>query len=277
MVRTIVIVCAAVASAVLVAGCAQQNATDKQQPATPAAAQPAGEKDHAHKPGNHGGIVVEIGRDNYHAEVVFDKAGVVRLFTLGQDETRVLEVERQELKAYAKAEGSAEAEEFVLRPEPQSGDSPSKTSVFTGQLPAALAGKNVEVTVPNIRIGGERFRFSFASAAAHEGDLPATTASDDEKKMYLTPAGKYTADDIKANGNMTAPEKYKSFKASHDLKPKPGDAICPVTLTKANPECTWVIGGETYQFCCPPCIDEFVAMAREQPELIRPPQSYKKK
>jgi hypothetical protein len=275
MLRIIRFACLAGFVAALVVGCAEQ-VREKPQPVAPAAAPPAKADEHAHKPGSHGGIIVEIGRDNYHAEAVFEKGGLVRLFTLGQDEARVLAVESQELKAYAKTDGGTEAQEFILRSEPQPDDGPGTTSVFVGQLPANLVGQQVQVTVPSIRIAGERFRFAFSSAA-HEPDMPPPAAADDEQKMYLTPAGKYTAEDIKANGNTTASAKYKGFKAAHNLKPKPGDLICPITLTKANPECTWVVNGQTYQFCCPPCIDEFVSLAREQPESIRPPESFKKK
>ena len=35
-----------------------------------------------------------------------------------------------------------------------------------------------------------------------------------------------------------------------------------VTLTKANPACTWIVGGKVYEFCCPPCVDEFVTLAK---------------
>ena len=48
-----------------------------------------GESDHAHKPGMHGGIIVPIGRDSYHAEAVFEQGGTLRLFMLGADEGRV--------------------------------------------------------------------------------------------------------------------------------------------------------------------------------------------
>jgi hypothetical protein len=63
------------------------------------------------------------------------------------------------------------------------------------------------------------------------------------------------------------------------MKPKPGDKICPVTMTKANPACTWIIAGKEYEFCCPPCVDEFVSWAKD-PELakdILPPEEYVKK
>src|SRR6478672_11429984 len=63
-----------------------------QAPAAKAPEAPQG-SEHAHKPGGHGGNVVEIGRDNYHAEAVFEPGGLVRVYLLGRDEARVLEVE----------------------------------------------------------------------------------------------------------------------------------------------------------------------------------------
>jgi YHS domain-containing protein len=35
-----------------------------------------------------------------------------------------------------------------------------------------------------------------------------------------------------------------------------------------------VIGGKTYEFCCPPCIDEFVILAKEDPDRVLPPEAY---
>jgi TIGR03009 family protein len=35
-----------------------------------------------------------------------------------------------------------------------------------------------------------------------------------------------------------------------------------------------VIGGKTYEFCCPPCIDEFVILAKEDPDRLLPPEAY---
>ncbi len=48
-------------------------------------------------------------------------------------------------------------------------------------------------------------------------------------------------------------------------------------MTKANPKFAWIIGGKTYEFCCPPCVDEFVALAKSNPELINPPEFYVKR
>src|SRR5687768_6713538 len=51
--------------------------------------------DHKHEPGSHGGLIVSIGQDSYHAEAVFEKGGVLRLFMLGKDESKVMEVPLQ--------------------------------------------------------------------------------------------------------------------------------------------------------------------------------------
>lgn len=239
---------------------------------------PKGEGDHAHKASAHGGIVVPIGSDSYHAEAVFEKGGILRLYTLGQNEAVVLEVEAQPLTGYVKVEGGMESESFVLAPRPQPGDKSGMTSLFVGHLPKDMGGKKVEVTIPSIRIGNERFRVGFKSAPdAGEHGMPAKVADADEKKLYLTPGGKYTEADIKANGSVTASQKFKGLKAEHDLKPKAGEKICPVTLTKANARFSWVIDGKTYEFCCPPCVDEFVQLAKEKPDEIKPPEFYRQK
>jgi YHS domain-containing protein len=101
--------------------------------------------------------------------------------------------------------------------------------------------------------------------------------SEYETQLFLTPGGKYTKEDIQANGNMTPAQKFKEFSPAHDPRPKAGEVLCPITLTKAHPECTWVIAGKTYQFCCPPCIDEFLQAAKEHPEKLQGPEAYIKR
>lgn len=287
MLRTFRLIILPVALGVVVglAGCNGSTDTPAPPPAPSAGPTPAKhgpdakDGEHGHKPTAHGGIIVPIGRDNYHGEAVFEKDGVIRFYTLGQDEAKVIEVEAEPLNAYAKPEGGAEATAFIFKAEPQPGDSTGKTSQFVGKLPRDLWGKKVEVTIPTIRIGGERFRVGFSSAAVAHADaaMPGGVADAEERKLYLTPGGKYTAADIKANGGKTASEKFRGLQASHDLRPKAGDRICPVTLTKANPAFTWVIDGQEYQFCCPPCVDEFVQLAKDHPDQIKPAVEYRKK
>jgi len=117
-----------------------------------------------------------------------------------------------------------------------------------------------------------------SSAHGDDNKQIAMTASDSEaRKLYLTPGGKYTADDIQANGNVIASVKFKGVKAEHDLKPKSGEKVCPITLTKANPKFAWMVDGKSYEFCCPPCVEEFVGLAKEKPDEIMPPEFYRQK
>jgi YHS domain-containing protein len=98
-----------------------------------------------------------------------------------------------------------------------------------------------------------------------------------ERDVFLTPGGLYTKADIKANGNKTVSQKYPDFMAEHDMKPKKGQRVCPITNTVANPKLSWVVGGKTYQFCCPPCVTEFVKKAKTNPKAIKAPEAYVKK
>ena len=107
--------------------------------------------------------------------------------------------------------------------------------------------------------------------------MPRKVTNEAERQLYLTAGGKYTDADIRANGSLTASQKYRGFRSSHDMHPAAGDAICPITETKANAKCTWIVGGKSYAFCCPPCIDEFVKLAKEHPEEIHDPRDYAQK
>src|SRR5207249_1704304 len=113
----------------IVVGCSGQSPP---APQPPTAAKPSGDGEHAHGLGAHSGMIVPVGRDSYHVEAVFEKGGALRLYLLGADESRVQEVEARPLDAYARAAGDAEAEKFVLHPEPQPGDKPGLTSLFVG-------------------------------------------------------------------------------------------------------------------------------------------------
>ncbi len=268
----------AVAPVTAAAASADQTASTPGMPtgaATSADAEKATEEDHPHKPGAHGGIIVPIGSDSYHAEAVIEKGGDFRLLILGKDETRIQEVDIQLIKAYVKVVGDPDATPIELAAVPQEGDGPDKTSQFVGQLPEALRGQQLDVTIPNLRIAGERFRVGFTTVTeSHAEDMPAGLGAEKEKTLYLTAAGKYTEADIKANGGVTASQKFKGVASSHDMFPKAGDRICPVTQTKANPKFTWVIDGKPYQFCCPPCVDEFVKLAKERPDELKVPDDY---
>jgi len=252
-----------------------KTATDGRTAKTVLKTQASGIQEHSHIPGAHGGLVIPIGSDSYHAEALIEKDGAFRLLTLGADETRIQEVDIQPVKAYIKAAGESDATPIDMKAVPQEGDSDGKTSQFVGQLPDAAIGKTIDVTIPNLRIGGERFRVGFTTAtASHDTGMPAGVSGAEEQKLYFMPAGKYTQADIDANGKLPAAAKFKGFMSKHDMSPKPGDFICPVTFTKANPKIEWIVDGKKYIFCCPPCVDEFVRMAKEEPDQIKAPADY---
>jgi len=101
--------------------------------------------------------------------------------------------------------------------------------------------------------------------------------SPSEKELFLTPGGKYTAEDVEANGRTSSFQKYAGYVPSHNTEVKTGEPVCPISETRPDPKLTWIIGGKTYQFCCPPCIAEFVQKAKRHPELIQAPEAYFKK
>lgn len=235
-----------------------------------------GRQDHEHPPGPHGGTMVAVGREShFHVEAVFERVGQVRIYTYGEDESQVNPVDAQPVSATVRKPSDPTEFGILLSPEPQPGDPPGKASRFVGQLPQELDGGRVELVVPAMNFGGERHWFVVKSEGEwHCDPMPEKVSAEEERRLYLTPGGKYTEADIKANGGVRASEKFKGLKAEHDAKPKPGDRICPVSRSKANPKFAWVIGGKEYLFCCPPCVDEFVRKAKEMPEEVKPPDSY---
>ena len=258
------------------------NSSSDSAKRTESTSEPSGEdtNEHGHIPGTHGGIMISLGRDNYHVEAVIDNSGTIRLYTLGKDESRVIDIEMQTLNGFIKQDGSVDSTAITFEPSPQEGDAPDRTSLFIGTLPTEYLGKKLDVTVPNIRIDGERFRLGFVTGQDDHSDspeMPDKIADQAERDLYLTPGGRYTLEDIQANGNVTASEKFKGIKSEHDMKPKVGDMLCPISGTKANAKFTWIIDGKAFQFCCPPCIDEYVNTAKMSTEPLPAPETFIKR
>jgi hypothetical protein len=120
------------------------------------------------------------------------------------------------------------------------------------------------------------WRSADVPAKRAEPEMPARAEEAEEQELHLVPGGKYTRADVEANGRTVPSRKYRGFQARHEYDPRPGDRLCPVTRTKASPLCTWTVGGRVYQFCCPPCIGEFVRLAKQHPDRILPPEDYVK-
>jgi YHS domain-containing protein len=157
---------------------------------------------------------------------------------------------------------------------PLASDPAGSASRFVGKDDRLQKASEIEGTVSAV-VKGKPYAGDFQIRELAAG--PAKKADDQDTALYLKPGGAYTQSDIDANGRVTPRVKYKGFVATHDIKPKVGDRLCPVTLTKSNAKLTWVVAGKTYEFCCPPCLDEFVQMAKEKPGELKTPQDYVKK
>ena len=232
---------------------------------------------HDHPPGPHGGAVVAIDRGNrFHAEAVFDAAGFVHLYTFGRELTEPRLVLARTVCAAVRGHGGSPSEHAVmLRPRPQPGDPPGTASRFVGRLPPAAWRPHLQLVVWSLRVEGERFRFEIDAAGAPFDEDSAAKAIAAEAALYSTPAGKYGADDIRVNGGRVPTEKYRGERPAHEDQPAAGDRVCPVSLARADPRFVWVVGGREYLFCCPPCIDEFVATAKERPDEVKEPEFYR--
>ena len=114
----------------------------------------------------------------------------------------------------------------------------------------------------------------YSSFEQQSPNMPPQVVDAEEQNLFHSPAGCYSLADIASNGNLLPSQRFSGFRARHDYRPQSGDQLCPITRTKANRECTWIVGEQMYEFCCPPCIAEFVRQAKEEPEKILPPRAY---
>ncbi len=241
-----------------------------QPPTTPAP------ESHGHPPGPHGGAVVAIDRDNrFHAEAVLDGAGFVRLYLFGRELTEVRPVVARTVCAAIR--GHDEQGDFALmfRPEPLETDPPGTASRFAARLSPALWRGHLRLVVWSVPVEGERFRFEIELTPSPTDEATVAKAEADEAALYAAPKGKYLADDVRTNGMVPASRKYRGERPAHNDRPTPGESVCPVSRARTDARFVWVIGGKEYLFCCPPCIDEFVATAKERPEEVQEPEFYR--
>lgn len=216
---------------------------------------------HAHEKGPHGGVIVAIhhGEPHYHAEFVVEKDGRVSLFTFGDETDQILKLKPQKLITQVQPSSKEAAASLLLRP---AGKEAEGTSQFVGRMPPYLVGEKVSIAISQIEIADRVYSFQFEISDHFQHR--AEDALELEKKLLLTPGGIYTQADIDANGRIAAFEKFRNVKVVHSLQVGPEDRFCPVTQTRANPQIAWIVGGKRYEFCCPSCIPEFVANAKNE-------------
>lgn len=269
-------------SAVLMAGCKQENAASKPSVnKTPIATEA-----HAHGIGPNGGIVFELGK--YHAEFTVDhEKKQCTVFVLSADEKnpQPVKVAAKELMLTTKEAKSTDGKvipRLTIKLLPKE-DASGKGSIFVG----ADAGLGNEINFAGMVIGeidGKPSQGEFKEEEEGHGHAGSQTAStttpgkptDREKALFLTPGGIYTAADIEKNGRVVPSVKFQGISWSHDDDLKKGDKVCPVTDNKADAQCVWYVNGKKYEFCCPPCLEKFVGWAKNQPAKIKEPEAYVK-
>jgi hypothetical protein len=260
----------AAASAYLLSGCGSRA---PQEPVAEVEEAPA-----AHQHRRHATGIQPLG--DYHARIAVEKGGTLKLFILGTNETKVAHIEEQDIKGTVLGQGETEGRPIVLKADRQEGDPAGRTSQFTAELPPELRGKSFEADLL-IRIAGEAYRPKFTNAAPQHAaahGMPADASIERQREMFLTPGGLYTAADVEANGRAIPAEKFKGIEfhpfVEEEPELKPGDKVCPVTRNRADPKCSWIVGGKRYEFCCPPCLNTFLGWAKKQPERVKPPEAY---
>jgi len=224
-----------------------------------------------------------------HIEAQMDKAGAVQLFFYSKKPGQLMSVPIEEIKRTLQAETLFPGEDpaiIDLRADPLPGEPEGMTSHFVGKFDRR-DDQQVVGLILTFTLSGNAYRVrwqpghlapgQFAASDHEQPSMPAALASDAERKLFLTPGGAYTEADIQANGGVPPSQKYKGFRAAHNMNPKQGDRLCPITDTQANTKLTWIIGGKSYPFCCPPCIEEFVVQAKTKPTTIYPPEHYVKR
>ncbi len=92
----------------------------------------SGEEDHEHEKGPHGGSLVELGDEEYHAEIVHDeKEGQVTIYILGADAKTAVGIEAKEVAVNSKVKGAGV--QIKLKSVPQKKDKAGLSSRFASK------------------------------------------------------------------------------------------------------------------------------------------------
>lgn len=274
----------AVAVALLGGGLLQWAGKEAERAPAPGSGAPVAQQGGAHiETARHSANVQAAG--DYHVEAQLSAQGELTLYIYGAKEKQLLPIPatlaRTGIEAVAVTSGEG-SQPLVLAPRPLSTDPQGMSSRFVASLgrPVKAMQVGLSLTIP---LFGQTYRLQWRpeylipGATLTDASMPAAVGDAEAQRLFLTPGGLYTAADIAANGRQTATQKYGSQMSQHNAHPKPGERLCPISETAASPKFAWIIGGKTYLFCCPPCIEEFVKRAKEKPASIKSPESYTKK
>lgn len=135
------------------------EASSADKAARPQSSAAAGANSHAHPvTGPHGGPLIELGKEDYHAELIHDEeAQTVTVYLLDSSARKPVAISAETIRINLKHGGKAE--QFLLRPVAHDEDEPGHASRFTStdeELCADLDHESVEARLV-VEINGRSF------------------------------------------------------------------------------------------------------------------------
>lgn len=121
--------------------------------------------------GPHHGSLIELGAEEYHAEMVHDeKAGTITIYVLDSAAKKAVPIEASEITINLKHDGKGE--QFKLAAKPDQGDAEGNSSRFVStdkELGEDLHGEDAEATLV-LSINGKSYRGKIAHDHDHAHD-----------------------------------------------------------------------------------------------------------
>ena len=144
-------------------------AVPNERPLTLAQAPKAPEAKEHEEHGPHGGELVELGKEDYHLEVVHDdKTGTIVMYLLDSTAKKSVPISSKEIVVNVKADGRGK--QYKIPATPQQGDPQDTASVFSvksKELIESIEKKGSDATVV-IDIAGKQFRGKLHNDHDHE-------------------------------------------------------------------------------------------------------------
>jgi hypothetical protein len=142
------------------AGCTKNGEMQEYQQAPPSQTDPHAGHSHEHAHGPHDGHLIELGAEQFHAELVFDpESRVTTIYLLGSDAETAHATEAAEIELHLEVDGSEV--ELTLAAAPQEGDPEGKSSRFqlpAEQLPEAIKDEEGFHGHVTIVVDGQEFK-----------------------------------------------------------------------------------------------------------------------
>lgn len=157
--------CAGLTACLVLAGCGKgPSGVETSSP-------PATVESHEHPTeGPHHGSLIELGNEEYHAELVHDEqAGTITVYILNSSAKRAVPIDATELTVNLSHDG--QAEQFGLTASPESSDPPGQSSRFTSsdvELAEELDHEGAQAQLV-ASINGKQFRGNISHDHDHEG------------------------------------------------------------------------------------------------------------